>query len=247
MYIFIIITILLIALFFIPMRLEFNFNIKSVPHKSSKKSVIQGKSDFIKLKIFYFIPILKLNINKNKKKNKDKQKSGVNNEKNNGKDAKSNHYILDTIYSLFIELLGYSKMKKSLIKRKEFSRLLNNIKYEKFDLNFGFNFEDPIINSYIMASVNTLLCIYINKNIERFNLSNLYYNSYICKPIYKFNFYSIMKFKLADNISILLCVIYRYFKIKFNIKKRKVENKNGRKTSDRKSYDDSNDISRKYD
>ena len=40
-------------------------------------------------------------------------------------------------------------------------RLIKKAKLDKFVLSLGFNLDDPIANSYVNASLNTILCMYI--------------------------------------------------------------------------------------
>lgn len=242
MYVILVILIILFAIFFVPMRINIKYNVAAVPRKNTKKSISQGNNDYILLKILYFLPILKININK---KNKDKNIKLQEKDKKFEIKNSNENYVLNTLYSLFMELLGNSKMKKSLIKMSEIAKINKTIYYEKFNLKLGINLDEPITNSFLMASLNTTLCMYINSNIDHYNMNSLYYSSYISDELYKVNFNGILRFKLADNMGIILKIISRYIKIKF--KNRKVESKNGRKTSNRKSYDDSYDISRKYD
>lgn len=249
MYLLLIILIIVFAIFFVPIRIQIKYNIQAENEASSKNSVKQDKKDFVLIKLLYFIPVAKINISKKDKNKQDKIKQSGKNNSNIKRQKNINDYIFDVIYSFFMELIGNVKEKKNYINLSEFSKIIKNIYYEKFYLNIGANLDDVIANSYLIASLNMFLCMYINKNIQNFNMSNLYYNSYISKQIYKINFDGILRFKLADNITVILSIILRYIKQKQkqNFKKRKVEIKNGRKTSNRKLNDDRHDIFRKYD
>lgn len=57
--------------------------------------------------------------------------------------------------------------------------LYNSIKFQELIVSLGVNVHNPVVNSYINASLNTGLCMYINKNIKKFNFNNLYYQIYL--------------------------------------------------------------------
>lgn len=100
---------------------------------------------------------------------------------------------------------------KSINKFSTIKKLMKKIKYEKFVLSLGFNTNDYVANSYINASLNTLLCMYINKNQYQFNMKKIYYQTYIAKHLVVLNFDSIISVSIADTIGIIL---KEYFKLK---------------------------------
>lgn len=74
-----------------------------------------------------------------------------------------------------------SKKKNSNLKQYFSKALYNTLKCSKLLLSIGFNLEDYVVNSYINAELNSILCIYINKNQEKFALKNIYYEVYLSK------------------------------------------------------------------
>ena len=101
-------------------------------------------------------------------------------------------------------------------------RLIKKAKLDKFVLSLGFNLDDPIANSYVNASLNTILCMYINHNQKKFNLNNLYYRTYISENLLFLNFEGIINISLTDTIKVIA-------KEYFNSKKKMKNNKNKKK------------------
>ena len=89
----------------------------------------------------------------------------------------------------------------------------------KFVLDLGFNLNDPISNSYVNATLNTILCLYINSNYKKFNFKRLYYQTYIAENLLDLNFECIIKISLADTIKV---VGKEYFRL---LKEEKTTNK----------------------
>lgn len=95
------------------------------------------------------------------------------------------------IFKKVIDVFEKNKVEELAIKIKEQidygKRKLDikrGIKFDKIFFSLGFNLEDYIINSYVNAALNTILCMYININQEMFDIKKLYYNIYISdKPI----------------------------------------------------------------
>lgn len=106
--------------------------------------------------------------------------------------------------------------------------LFKKANFDKFSLSLGFNFDDPISNSYINASINTILCMYINHNQQKFNLKKLYYGTYISKNLLFLNFESIIKINLVDTIKV---VVKEYFNDK---KKENKDNKENNQNNNQK-------------
>ena len=100
-------------------------------------------------------------------------------------------------------------------------RLIKKAKLDKFVLSLGFNLDDPIANSYVNASLNTILCMYINHNQEKFNLNKLYYTTYISNTnLLILNFECIINISLTDTIKEIAKV---YFKEIRNKKKNEIQ------------------------
>ncbi len=106
-------------------------------------------------------------------------------------------------------------------------RLIKKAKLDKFVLSLGFNLDDPIANSYVNASLNTILCMYINCNQKKFNLNNLYYRTYISEDLLYLNFEGIINVSLTDTIKVIA-------KEYFNNKKKTNKNKESKILEHRK-------------
>lgn len=107
------------------------------------------------------------------------------------------------------------KLKKYVDKKKHFKgaliRLLKKTKFKKFALILGFNLGDVIINSYVNAMINSIICMYINYKQENFNLKELYYQVQITESPLILNFHCIFKVKSVDTIKE---VMYEHKKVK---------------------------------
>ena len=105
--------------------------------------------------------------------------------------------------------------------------------FEKIYLNIGINFKNMVVNSYVIGILNLVFGFFIAKNIDRIKLNDVKYNTYISKNIFSADIYSIINFNLVHTIIILIKLIFRV---------RKVDKDYGKRTSNRKSYDDCYDI-----
>ena len=85
---------------------------------------------------------------------------------------------------------------------------------DKFVLSLGFNLDDYIANSYVNVTLNTIICMYINLNQEKFNLKKLYYQTYIGENLVNLNFECIIKISLADTIKVIGKEYFRLLKEK---------------------------------
>ncbi len=228
----IILILILISFIIIPIKIEINANL--LPTVDKNKSNIKNENNkknkdkckhYIKFIILGCIPIVKINLDKNNKRN--------------SKNKNNKNKIIETISKVFSYFIYSEKLNKVLFTRKDFKRLNNSIYFHKINLNLGINLKEQIINAYLITIINILISSYISANIDRFDLKETQYYTYISKEIYNLKIYCIISFKLVNTIDILIKAMYNY---------RKVEKKNvTRTTSNRKSYDDSNDISREYD
>ena len=82
-------------------------------------------------------------------------------------------------------------------------------------LNLGFNLGDDIANSYLNASINTLICIAINLNQKQFNLNKLYYKTYVGDNLAKLNFEGIIKISLENTIKVIVKEYFKMLKEKY--------------------------------
>lgn len=71
------------------------------------------------------------------------------------------------------------KRQKKRIKKRSIFHILNGVKVDSLYLYFGFNLGDYIINSYVNAALNNILCLGFNMNQKIFNIYNIYYRIYI--------------------------------------------------------------------
>ncbi|MEG2310908.1 MAG: hypothetical protein RSB76_02855 [Clostridia bacterium] len=110
-------------------------------------------------------------------------------------------------------------------------KINNAFSIKMFNLDFGFNTNDVILNAYILAFLNSIINIYFVCNQKR--IKNVLYKTYISNKNINLKFDGIFNLKLVNTI----CII---FQIMLEI--RKVEHKNGRTTSNRKFNVNSYDI-----
>ena len=105
-----------------------------------------------------------------------------------------------------------NKLKKVFNNKNTIFTLLKKSYIDKFVFSLGFNLDDPIANSYVNASLNTILCMYINANQNKFNLKKLYYQTYVGENLAKFNIDCIIKISLADTIKVIVKEYFRLLK-----------------------------------
>ena len=182
----------------------------------------ESNNAVITIKILGVIPIFKYNYKKGKTKRKYVS-------------------ILDYISSVIKKNQQEGRVSISDITKKSL-KFLRKIKFEKLILIGGFNTEDYVKNTYLNASINTIICMIINGNQKKFNLNNLYYQVSISNYDYYLTLNSIIKFYLVHNIDMIFSIFCFILKTKRSMKKeiRRVE-KNDR-TSNRKFNDDSNEL-----
>ena len=116
-----------------------------------------------------------------------------------------------------------NKVKKVFNNRVTIFELLDKSYIEKFVLSLGFNLENYIANSYVNATLNSILCLYINFNQEKFNLKKLYYQTYVGENLANLSFQGIIKISLADTIRV---VGKEYFKLLKEEKEKSTNDKN---------------------
>lgn len=114
----------------------------------------------------------------------------------------NNKSYVDILYNLTYQI---NKQKKNRLKRplsldNMLFYLFKNMVYRKFVFYFGFNTNQYILNSYINATINTILCMYINVNQEKFNFKQLYYQVYISNFPLKIYLDSIININFAKTI-----------------------------------------------
>lgn len=203
-----IIVIAVILVLAIPLKIKINFNMQSKNKNSEEDLEIVNKIEI------YILRIIKVKTIEVKQKDKTNENIGKKNET-------SKNVIADIAKSLE-SYIKYEKKDSFLIGKEDIIKLKKGLKFEEFYLNLGFNLKEPISNAYILVLINTILNLYIAKNKTHFNLEKTKYTTYISNKIIDFKFYSIINFKLVNNIIIILKLI-----IKFS----KGGNKNGKTTS----------------
>lgn len=112
-----------------------------------------------------------------------------------------------------------SNIKKVFKDKNTLFKLIRHGYIDKFVLSLGFNLDDYIANSYVNATLNTIICMYINSNQNKFNLKRLYYQTYVGENLANLNFEGIIKISLADTIKV---IGKQYFKL---LKEEKMESK----------------------
>ena len=105
-----------------------------------------------------------------------------------------------------------NKLKKVFNNKDTIFQLLKKSYIDKFVLSLGFNLDDYIANSYVNATLNTIICMYINLNQENFNMKKLYYQTYIGENLVNLNFEGIIKLSLADTIKVIGKEYFRLLK-----------------------------------
>ena len=105
-----------------------------------------------------------------------------------------------------------NKIKKVFNDKETIYQLIKRSYIEKLVLSLGFNLNDPIANSYVNATLNTIICMYINKNQDKFNLKRLYYQTYVGENLTNLNLECIIKISLADTIKVVGKQYFRLIK-----------------------------------
>ena len=146
--------------------------------------------------------------------------------------------VINAIFNALDKLVTSEKINKALLTPKDLRNILNSLYFKKVSLDLGINFLNTILNAYVITVINVIINMFINNNLNKFNLNDTRYKTYISGEVYNIKINSIIDIKLANIIYIIIKIIYKL---------RKVEKKNVRnKTSNRKFNDDCYDITRKY-
>lgn len=95
--------------------------------------------------------------------------------------------------------------------------LYSSLKFNRLILSLGLNTFNDILNSYINAGLNASLCMYINKNSNKFKYNNLFYQIYMSEVPLVLN--------LDASIYILpIKAIFEYIKQKIKLKAKSTRN-----------------------
>ncbi len=96
-----------------------------------------------------------------------------------------------------------NKIKKLFNNSDTIYQLIKKSYIDKFVLSLGFNLGEPIANSYVNAALNTIICMYINLNQDKFNMKRLYYQTYIGEKLANLKLEGIIKISIADTIKVI--------------------------------------------
>lgn len=224
----IIILLLFIMLFVFPIKIEIKDEIVPTFNKLKKyKSETVKEKHYLKIKLLGFILVYKKDLNKNKKKNDDKKL--YKNVFNDPLDM-----VINSVFNALDKAVTGEKINKALLNSKDIKNFINSIYVKKLKLDLGINLINTILNAYVSTLINVVINMFIANNINRFNLKNVRYKTYISGEVYNIKIDSIIHLKFANIIYIIIKIIFKL---------RKVEKKNVRsKTSNRKFNDDSYDF-----
>lgn len=223
-----IILILFVILFVFPITIEIKDNIKPTFNKIKKyKNESVKEKHYVKFKILKFITVYKRDLDKNKNENDSKKLY-----KNITNDPLE--MVVNSVFNALDKAVTSEKVNKALLNSKDFKNIINSMYIKKLHLDFGINLINSIVNAYVSTLINVIINMVIASNINKFNLEDTRYKTYISGEVYNIKIDSIIDVKLANIIYIIFKIIYKL---------RKVEKKNVRnKTSNRKFNDDSYDF-----
>ena len=222
------ILILFVILFVFPITIEIKDDIKPTFNKIKKyKNESIKEKHYVKIKILKFITVYKRDLDTNKNENDSKKLY-----KNTTNDPLE--MVVNSVFNALDKAVTSEKVNKALLNSKDFKNIINSIYVKKLHLNFGINLINSIVNAYVSTFINVIINMVIASNINKFNLEDTRYKTYISGEVYNIKIDSIIDVKLANIIYIIFKIIYKL---------RKVEKKNVRnKTSNRKFNDDSYDF-----
>ena len=224
---------LLVVILLFPLKVDINYNVNTTSLKDKTQNL--NTNNYVRLyilngiKIAHFDQKNKQSVNKMEGKNSKKVKS----KKNGNKKMLNSNVILNIVYKFILDLLNIKKMNEAVITKEDLAVINKNINFEKLILNIGINFKEVLTNAYLIAFLNSAINMYLAKNIDRINLENTEYTTYISNEILNIKIDSIIKLNLVNTIIVIFKVLFRF---------RKVVKKNGRTTSNRKFNDDSYDF-----
>lgn len=212
----------IVAIFFIPIKIKVYVNIKGKNVYNVDNSGKKTNNFKIVVKILGFLPIYWYN----SKNHIPKKENIIKNEymKQEFKRKVKNKEI-DVL-----DLINYAL------------KTNKNIHFSKMVLVGGFNTEDYVKNAYINASLNTIICMIINANQKNFNLNKLYYQISISNYNYYLASDCIISFMLAHNIGSIMTFIKFYTKLNKGVKEKVRSEKIYVRASNRKFDDDSNEL-----
>lgn len=194
------IIISVILLFFLFIFIPHTMKIK-IECEHNKQFKIQNTKNYVIFNLFGILPIAKIMVAERVKK------------------VIKNKTIIELIASTMQKINKAKNIKTKEILNIDYLLLnaFSNIKYKKLIISAGFNTNEYVINSYINAAINTLICMYINFHKEKFNFNKLYYQVYISQIPLKIYLDCIININFAKAIKEIL---KKYLKTNKLIKKR---------------------------
>lgn len=135
--------------------------------------------------------------------------------------SKGNNDIIDIIAKKYdsykTKKEGIKKQDKKI--KKFIFDVINSFYVDKLYLSIGVNTSDTIYNSYINAVINASLLMFINTNQEKFNIKNLYYNSYVSEHFINIETKSTIKTNIYKLLIKYIKRTTKTKKVKLKIKK----------------------------
>lgn len=185
--------------------------------KSDSATVIEN-DNYIVLYLFNIIKIKKIKIERK-----------VHTDDNN-----KDNRVVNTVFMIIKQILR-SLQKEEIV--KIVTRILKSINVKRLNMDLGINLQDPILNAYSIAIINSILPIFLAKNSKNVDLNNISYTTFISKKVINLKIDSIIYVSIVKNITSIIKIIFIILKggIKY-----------GNKTSNRISNDNINDFNRKY-
>lgn len=119
---------------------------------------------------------------------------------------KNSNRNMNTIYMLAKQVI-------SSLKKKEILEIINDLrksmKVHKLHLNIGINLNDPIINAYSIALINSALPMIIMDNDKKINLKNIKYNTFISDKVIYLDVDSIVYISIFKNLKSIFKILFK--------------------------------------
>lgn len=147
-------------------------------------------------------------------------------------EKKSNNQVTNTIFMIIKQIIK-SLEKEEIV--KIVSRIFKSIKVHDLDMDLGINFNNPILNAYSIAAVNSILPLYFAKNSSNINLKNIRYTTFISQKVIDLKIDTTIYISIFKNIPSILKIIFIVLKSKLS------EMKNNKNT---KAY--GNELNKNY-
>lgn len=113
---------------------------------------------------------------------------------------------LNTVYMLIKQIMSSLENKEIL---EIINDLLKSIKIHKLDLKLGINLEDPIINAYSIALINSILPMAIMYNDKKVNFKNISYNTFISNEVIYLDVKSVVYVSIFKNLKSIFKLIFK--------------------------------------